>query len=281
MSSDHLEEPGETPARERGGTHPMGQDPAHRAEPDGMRWRLVFAMILGAILVLLALVVLALYGVNRNDKANSSDQTLGDLAAQVKAACAANPTDARKVFGDVCGKAQVIDQRPAGEKGDPGAKGDTGSQGIQGPPPSAAQVATAVASYCASGRCAGKSPSAAQVASAVATYCNAKGECQGPTGTAGQPGAQGSPGATGPQGIQGPHGDPATSAQIAAAVTAYCGQDSKPCAGTPGKDGKDGRGIADTDCQADGTWLISYTDGTTDTALGPCRIVAPSSTPPR
>lgn len=72
------------------------------------------------------------------------------------------------------------------------------------------------------------------------------------------------------------------------ALAAYCAQEEKPCTpkdGVDGKDGSDGargatgRGIADMDCQADGSWLIYYTDGTTDTARGPCRVVvAPSST---
>jgi len=280
MSSDHLEESGAAPPRERAGNHPTGQDAAvakHRDEPS-LRWRLVLMMILGAILVLLALIVLALYGANRNDKAKTSEQTLGDLAGQVKTACVANPVDARKVFGDVCGKAKEIDERPVGEKGDPGIQGPQGVQGIQGPPPSAAQVAIAVASYCSGGRCAGKGPSAAQVASAVAAYCNAKGECQGPAGTAGQPGVQGSPGPAGEQGSQGPAGEPATAEQVAAAVAAYCGQDSDPCRGSTGATGaagKDGRGITDTDCLDDGTWKFYYTDGTTDIVPGPCRIVAP------
>jgi len=274
MSSDHLEEPDESA--------PDVQQPAHRAEPPGWRWRLVTVMILGAIAVLLALIVLAMYGANRDDKAKTSDQTLGDFAAQVQNACASNPVEARKVFGDACGKAQEIDDRPAGEKGDPGAKGDPGSQGIpgiqgkpgiQGPPPSAAQVATAVASYCSGGRCAGKGPSVGQVASAVAAYCNAKGECRGSDGlpgSQGSPGSDGSDGSDGQQGPAGPQGPGPTDAQISAAVSVYCGQDSKPCLGPQGESG---RGIVSVKCQGDGTWLFTYTDNSSDTVEGPCRAV--------
>lgn len=51
--------------------------------------------------------------------------------------------------------------------------------------------------------------------------------------------------------------------------------------GQPGKDGtngQDGRGISSMSCQADGTWLITYTDGTTQTVDGPCRL--PLTGPP-
>ena len=290
MSSDHLEEPDESEG-------PKQEAPAHRGTPpEGWHWKLIFAMILGAILVLLALIVLGLYGADRNDKANASEETLGQLASQVQAKCVANPVEARKVFGDVCGKAKEIDERPAGQKGDPGAKGDPGSagspgvpgvQGIPGPPPTAAQVAAAVSSYCAGGRCSGKGPTASQVAIAVSAYCNSKGQCQGPAGSpgsVGSPGSEGSPGPQGIQGVQGEQGPGPTGAQVEAAVTAYCSQDPKPCIGPPGADGaagkpgadgadgKDGRGVKSVTCQPDGSWLVTYTDDTTSTTDGPCRV---------
>lgn len=262
MSNDHLEEPGETPPRERGADHPTGQQPAgrHRDIPPSLRWRLVFAMILGAILVLLALIVLGLYGADRNDKANASDQTLGDLAAQVQAACVANPTDARKVFGNVCGKAKEIDERPTGEKGDPGAKGDPGdqgprglqgAQGIQGPqgPPGIQGPRGPIGIT-------GQSPQCLVEPSRCVGAAGPKGDT-GLQGTQGPQGDTGATGETGPQGPVGPQGNP----------------------GATGATGSAGRGITDMDCQDDGTWLISYSDGTTDTARGPCRIVVPPAEP--
>jgi hypothetical protein len=239
-------------------------------------------MILGAILVVLVIIGLALYGASKDDHAKASDQTLGDFASQVKAACTSNPTEARKMFGDACGKAQAIDARPAGQKGDPGVKGDTGSQGVQGPPPSAAQVASAVASYCTGGRCAGKGPSASQVAVAVSAYCNARGQCQGPNGLPGSqgspggpgsPGSQGSPGRDGSDGQQGPtgaQGPGPTTAQVADAVSAYCGQDTKPCQGPAGQTGDQGpKGAAGPDtsaeeCTSKGGALQELTVTTTD-----------------
>lgn len=175
-----------------------------------------------------------------------------------------------------------------GDPGTPGAPGPQGRQGVPGSPPSAAQVAAAVASYCTGGRCAGKGPSSAQVAAAVSAYCNAKGQCRGPDGvpgSQGSPGSDGSDGSDGQQGPAGPQGPGPTDAQVAAGVTAYCGQDSKPCQGPTGAQG---RGVVSFECvDAEGTshWLITYNredaDGkTTQTVDGPCRIPpTPAGTP--
>lgn len=111
----------------------------------------------------------------------------------------------------------------------------------------------------------------------------------------------GKPGTPGPKGDKGDKGEPGkdapkvTDAELLRAaqqaLLSYCGQDTKPCQGTPGTpgkdgadgtdgaDGKDGRGIADTDCLEDGTWRITYSDGTTQIVRGPCRIVLPPAQP--
>lgn len=106
----------------------------------------------------------------------------------------------------------------------------------------------------------------------VAAYCSGD-RCVGKTGT---PGPRGEPGADAPK---------VTDEQLLAAaqqaLLSYCGQETQPCkgdtgaTGPAGADGKDGRGIADTDCVGDGNdshWVINYSDGTTGTALGPCRL---------
>jgi hypothetical protein len=123
----------------------------------------------------------------------------------------------------------------------------------------------------------GKTPTAAElkpaISAALDAFC-AQDRCVGKPGTEGKQGTEGAPGKDAPE---------VTDEQLLAAaqqaLTIYCAQDSKPCQGAPGTDGKpgtDGRGIADTDCLDDGTWRITYTDGTTDTARGPCRaVVAP------
>ena len=61
------------------------------------------------------------------------------------------------------------------------------------------------------------------------------------------------------------------------------GRDGKD--GAPGKDsqvpgpkgdkGDPGRGIASLDCAPDGTWIVTYTDGTSSTTPGPCRVEQP------
>jgi hypothetical protein len=75
----------------------------------------------------------------------------------------------------------------------------------------------------------------------------------GPTGPAGAEGAPGDPGAQGPQGDPGPAGPSGAT-------------------GPQGPAGVDGRGITAVTCQDDGSWLITYTDGTTSAASGPCKV---------
>jgi len=240
------------PPRERGGDqHPMGQEPTtgrHRDAPPSLRWRLVFAMILGAILVLLALVVLALYGADKDGQAKASDATLGDFASQVQAACASNPTEARKVFGDACGKAQEIDERPAGEKGDPGAKGDPGSegpqgvQGIQGPagpqgPPGAPGRVGPIGIT-------GQSPQCLLQPTRCVGAAGGRGET-GAQGSQGEPGADGTAGDQGPAGVDGTDG-------------------------ADGKDGTDG-----SDGQSAYPFTFKFTSGATTYT---CTLTAPGAT---
>jgi hypothetical protein len=97
---------------------------------------------------------------------------------------------------------------------------------------------------------------------------------QGPTGPAGPKGDMGVPGQTGPAG---PAGSAGTDGP--AGPPGPAGADGAPGApGVPGAPGADGRGIALAECQTDGAWLITYTDGTTSTTSGPCRIPDPLPT---
>lgn len=111
---------------------------------------------------------------------------------------------------------------------------------------------------------------------AVAAYC-LEDRCVGRPGTPGQKGDKGDKGDPAPKVT-----DEELLRAAQQALLSYCGQDTKPCQGTPGTpgkdgtdgaDGTDGRGIADTDCLEDGTWRITYTDNTTQIARGPCRVV--------
>lgn len=110
---------------------------------------------------------------------------------------------------------------------------------------------------------------------AVAAYC-LEDRCVGKPGTPGQPGKQGEPGKDAPKVT-----DEELLRAAQQALLSYCGQESQPCkgeagptgpAGSQGDSGPAGRGITDTDCLEDGTWRISYSDGTTQIVRGPCRV---------
>jgi hypothetical protein len=138
-------------------------------------------------------------------------------------------------------------------EGKPGARGDQGSigpRGIQGPegPPGVRGKPGPIGITGQSPRCL-LEPS----------KCVGPKGASGSDGKAGADGSQGDTGATGAQGDQGVPG-----------VAGADGADGK-----PGVDGKDGRGIAKAECQQDGTWLITYTDGATSTTDGPCRVGPP------
>lgn len=124
------------------------------------------------------------------------------------------------------------------------------------------------------------------------------GEVRSVPGPAGEPGSVGAPGPRGPQGETGPAGDigtpGATGPAGASGGRGPAGQDGSdgtpgaagaqgepgpagpqgPAgpAGASGSPGPAGRGVASLDCQDDGTWLVTYTDQTTSTTPGPCRI---------
>jgi hypothetical protein len=136
--------------------------------------------------------------------------------------------------------------------GPPGEPGQRGPMGPSGPAPSAAEIQSAVAVYCASGRCDGRDPTATQVAAAVATYCDGRGECRGPAGSDGQDGADGrngedgAPGADGRDGADGSDAPPPSQAQVDQAVATYCDarggcRGPKGDRGEPGTDGRDGQ----------------------------------------
>jgi hypothetical protein len=160
-----------------------------------------------------------------------------DLATQVQAACD-DPKQNTATLHNLCNDAdEVVDSTPGTVKGE---KGDPGTPGEPGPPPSDAQVANAVALYCATrSSCTGpkgNNATQAQVAEAVASYCNSNGECRGPAGAAGSAGQDG---ATGDQGERGEQGPGPSDAQVASAVAAYCSTRDN-CQGPKGDTGAQG-----------------------------------------
>lgn len=134
-------------------------------------------------------------------------------------------------------------QGPTGPAGPPGPTGPPGPVGKPGPPPGCALLSTA---------------------------------CVGATGSQGPKGATGPQGDQGPAGEQGPKGDPGAQGDQGPA-----GPEGKQgLQGEMGAQGPQGVGISSTICTDDDTtdgshWVITYSNGTQDTAKGPCRVKLP------
>ncbi len=204
--------------------------------------------------ILLILVIVTLLAWITVDKMRSSQRAdvavanASSLAEQIQRAC----LDDDVIVSDqnICDRAADVAADPAqpvvGAPGTPGSDGATGAPGPRG--------------------------------ETGATGAPGEVGPQGPTGATGDDGASGAPGtsgadgatgATGPEGPQGPVG-----------ATGPAGADGQ--AGAPGADGvagTDGRGVASVECQTDGTWLITYTDTTTSTTPGPCRVLTTDPLP--
>ncbi|MCQ9367330.1 collagen-like protein [Brevibacterium sp. 91QC2O2] len=123
----------------------------------------------------------------------------------------------------------------------------------------------------------------------------------GPRGAPGRDGTDGSPGPAGPAGragkpgqgsiIPGPAGQPGKDGQAGqdstvpgpAGKPGAPGEDGKPGergpVGPAGDDGKPGRGIKTITCSSGNDWHVTYTDDTTTTVDGPCRVPTPEPNP--
>lgn len=182
------------------GTPPPDRRAPIPPNPGVFGWRLVITLILAAILIGVVVIGLGIYASDQSGQKKDSDQTLDALAGQVAQKCASNPVEARRVFGDVCGKAKEIDQRPAGQKGDRGA---TGAQGQVGP----------VGPRGPQGEAGPRGPAGPQgpigkpgiTPPCVLLLGGCRGDT-GPAGPQGKTGATGAQGDTGPQGETGPIG---------------------------------------------------------------------------
>lgn len=113
----------------------------------------------------------------------------------------------------------------------------------------------------------------------------------GPKGDKGEPGRDGRdgkdstvPGPAGPPGKDGSNGldsliaGPPGAAGAAGKDSTVPGPAGPPGAdGTDGAPGADGRGISSVTCEGTGEasyWVVTYTDGTSQTSTGPCRLTA-------
>lgn len=198
---------------------------------------LIIAVLIGALLALAT-------DRSQQDAVNAESQKQS-LAAQVAAACVSPNLDdvALKALCDNADRIIESNDGPQGPQGIEGIQGPAGAPGLDG----------------VQGPQGPRGPSGAR----------------GPAGPVGPPGPTGPPGddgntVVGPPGADGTVGPPGPAGPA--------GADGKD--GTNGTDGKDGRGISKVECVDDDTsvgshWLITYTDGTTQTSDGPCRTRDP------
>lgn len=230
------------------------EDSVNVKSPKDRRLLLVIALASASLFILCGIAAYLAYTAISDQAAKGKT-----LADQVREACA-DPRLNTEEMQDICKQAEEVASEPIPSNPLQGAKGDPG------PPPSDAQVARAVASYCISHTCrgaSGQNATQAQVRNAIAMYCNARGECIGPEGTAGKNGQDGQ---NGKDGAQGP---PPSAQQVADAVKEYCSTRNE-CQGPAGANGAPGRGIQTVACtQGSASFTITYTDGTTETVECP------------
>jgi len=145
---------------------------------------------------------------------------------------------------------------PAGSPGAPGAPGVSGSSGAAGQPGAAGGQGQ-------------QGPAGPQGS-------------PGPSGAAGSPGASGAAGANGQPGAEGSPGSPGAAGGAGSAGPAGPQGEAGP-AGASGAAGAPGRGVVTVECTGEGAssvWVVTYSDGTTSSAGGPCRLAAATSDPP-
>lgn len=202
---------------------------------------------LAGLLLAALLVGLVWFAVTTTARLNASDASRTAREAQVVdlterqeqlAAAARENAEAAAALAD---QVRELGGRPVAQPTTvaepiPGPRGERGEPGEPGRAPTTAEIQSAVAAYCAGGRCDGRSPTTGQVRTAVLTYCDARGDCRGP---AGEDGADGQPGAAGADGRDGTDAPPPSQAQVDAAVTSYCTANGG-CRGPQGPPGEQG-----------------------------------------
>lgn len=111
----------------------------------------------------------------------------------------------------------------------------------------------------------GRDPTSSEIASAVELYCTIRNDCAGPAGQPSTvPGPAGPPGPVGPTGATGADGQDST-------VPGPAGADSI-VPGPAGPTGPAGVSFAGLVCEENGDWTVLFSDGTTSTTAGPCRV---------
>jgi len=249
-----------------------------------LAWRSRRALVTGVLVAALMVSVAVNVGVwwQGQQTADNAIQNTVSFAQQVQDACADGglPVDGR----DLCPRADEIVEDPAAPPvPEPAENGDDATD---------AQVAAGVAAWFAThdlsltpgyneamqaavARSLSRNPPAPgkdgkdaapptdrQIAGAVATYLIAHPPADGSNGTDGR-GVISS--ALDGCDVVFTYTDGGTDR-----VGPICGADGRD--GADGADGTDGRGLVSTECLEDGDWLFTYTDDTTETTDGPCRV---------
>lgn len=239
-----------------------------RTSPARRFRRATFAFL---AVILVAILALAWITLSQSQRATKATTNAVSLAEQIRQSCEQG-RDVTLGDQDLCKQASDVAAQPdeiqpaKGDKGDPGPTGATGATGASGSPGKQGEKGdTGEAGE------AGRDGEDSTVA--------------GPSGAAGASGAPGKdgkdslvPGSKGEKGDKGDKGDPGADSTVPGPSGAP-GKDGTD--GAPGKDGKDGRGITGVKCVGTGDtshWEITYTDGTTQTSDGPCRITVSTPT---
>lgn len=235
-----------------------------RSAPARRFRRATFAFL---AVILVAILTLAWITLSQSQRATKATTNAVSLAEQIRQSCEQGQ-DVTLGDRDLCEQASKVASQPDEIQPAKGEKGDTGEPGPAGPPGASVTGPTGP-----SGK-AGKTGEAGR-----------NGEdstAAGPSGAAGAPGQPGKDGKDslipGSKGDKGDKGEPGADSTVPGP------------SGAPGKDGKDGapgedgRGISTVRCVGAGDashWEITYTDGTTQTSDGPCRIATePPPAPP-
>lgn len=193
-------------------------------------------------------------------EAQDASQNANALADQVAEACSNGEV---KVNGrNICTKAEQVkkDVKPA----EAGPAGPPGPPGVPGP---------------------------RSTIPGPAGQPGKNGEDSNVPGPAGQPGQQGAPGedseVPGPAGepgapgkdstVPGPKGDKGDS--IVGPPGPKGDKGDRGEKGDTGDPGKNGRGVASVTCTTDGDWLFTFTDDTSITVDGPCRVEQTTTEP--
>lgn len=202
--------------------------------------------------LVLALVIIAGLGwtvynqVAATQDKNTAQANSQTLAQDIQTIC---ETDGKLLIGDrdICPKADSVLANPT--EAIPGPKGDPGRDGVDGQPGKDSTV-----------------PGPAGSNGKDSTVPGPPGRDGAPGADSNIPGPAGQDGADstvpGPAGRDGADGAPGAPGQDGADSTVP---------GPSGPQGEPGRGIADTYCQDNGLWRITYTDGDVDTDAGSCR----------